>query len=117
MQLACIKLTSLFLNADESDCVQCFICFSCTPQELLENNRNEITSALMKSYPQLLQKYIADKAKISPLVEIIMLLKLELYTLKRQEQVTCCLLAQLLFISVFCFFYFVHLIVEFSDCS
>lgn len=58
-------------------------------QEALENNRREITSAIMKSYPLLLQKYISDKAKVSPLVEIVVLLKLELYTLKRQEQVTC----------------------------
>ncbi|CAA7398500.1 unnamed protein product [Spirodela intermedia] len=55
-------------------------------KEALENNRREITSAIMKSYPHLLQKYIADKAKVSPLVEIVVLLKLELYTLKRQEQ-------------------------------
>uniref|UniRef100_A0A1D1XSG5 Cohesin subunit SA-3 n=1 Tax=Anthurium amnicola TaxID=1678845 RepID=A0A1D1XSG5_9ARAE len=55
-------------------------------KEALENFRREITSAMMKSYPQLLQKYISDKAKVSPLVEIVMLLKLELFTLKRQEQ-------------------------------
>ncbi|XP_078445011.1 sister-chromatid cohesion protein 3 isoform X2 [Wolffia australiana] len=55
-------------------------------REAFENNRQEITSALMKTYPLLLQKYVADKAKVSPLVEITLLLKLELYTLKRQEQ-------------------------------
>ncbi|MQL93436.1 hypothetical protein Taro_026081, partial [Colocasia esculenta] len=54
--------------------------------EALENCRHEITSAMMKSYPQLLQKYASDKAKVSPLVEIVMLLKLELFSLKRQEQ-------------------------------
>lgn len=42
----------------------------------------------MKSYPQLLRKFLADKAKISSLVEIILHLKLELYSMKRQEQVT-----------------------------
>lgn len=56
-------------------------------QEALENSRREITGAMMKNYPQLLHKYIADKAKISPLVEIVLLLKLELYSLKRQEEV------------------------------
>ncbi|WOL18859.1 sister-chromatid cohesion protein 3 [Canna indica] len=55
-------------------------------RETLENSRREITAAMMKSYPQLLHKYIADKAKVSPLVEIMRLLKLELYSLKRQEQ-------------------------------
>lgn len=58
-------------------------------QETLENNRREITTVMMKSYPQLLQKYVADKAKVSSLVEIILLLKLELFSLKRQEQVCC----------------------------
>ncbi|RWW75667.1 hypothetical protein BHE74_00016306 [Ensete ventricosum] len=56
-------------------------------KEALENSRREITVAMMKSYPQLLHKYISDKAKVSPLVEIMGLLKLELYSLKRQEQV------------------------------
>lgn len=42
----------------------------------------------MKSYPQLLRKFMADKAKVSSLVEIIVHMKLELYSLKRQEQVT-----------------------------
>ncbi|CAL9060644.1 unnamed protein product, partial [Musa banksii] len=55
-------------------------------KEALENSRREITAAMMKSYPQLLRKYISDKAKVSPLVEILGLLKLELYSLKRQEQ-------------------------------
>ncbi|URE14703.1 STAG domain [Musa troglodytarum] len=55
-------------------------------KEALENSRREITAAMMKSYPQLLHKYISDKAKVSPLVEIMGLLKLELYSLKRQEQ-------------------------------
>ncbi|WOL10689.1 hypothetical protein Cni_G19448 [Canna indica] len=52
-----------------------------------QDSRRELTVAMMKSYPQLLHKYIADKAKVSPLVEIMRLLKLELYSLKRQEQV------------------------------
>ncbi|KAJ6827296.1 sister-chromatid cohesion protein 3 [Iris pallida] len=55
-------------------------------KEAWEISRREITGAMMKSYPQLLQKYIADKAKVSSLVQIVRLLKLELYSLKRQEQ-------------------------------
>ncbi|XP_020597875.1 sister-chromatid cohesion protein 3-like, partial [Phalaenopsis equestris] len=55
-------------------------------KEALDNNRREITAALMKSYPQLLQKFIADKAKLPALVEILLLLNLELYSLKRREQ-------------------------------
>lgn len=42
---------------------------------------------MMKNYPQLLRKFMADKTKVSSLVEIIMFMKLELYSLKRQEQV------------------------------
>ncbi|XP_073008392.1 sister-chromatid cohesion protein 3 isoform X1 [Typha latifolia] len=55
-------------------------------KEALENSKREITTALVKSFPQLLRKYIADKVKISPLIEIVLLLKLEIYSLKRQEQ-------------------------------
>ncbi|GAB2283024.1 peptidyl-prolyl cis-trans isomerase precursor [Dionaea muscipula] len=55
-------------------------------KEVIENSRRSITVAMMKNYPQLLQKYIADKAKVPPLVEIIMHMNLELYCLKRQEQ-------------------------------
>lgn len=55
-------------------------------KEAIDNFRKEITTALMKSYPQLLYKYISDKAKLPLLVEILMLLNLELYSLKRREQ-------------------------------
>lgn len=55
---------------------------------MFENNRKDITVGMMKNYPQLLRKFMADKAKVSSLVEIIMFMKLELYSLKRQEQVT-----------------------------
>ncbi|OVA11427.1 STAG [Macleaya cordata] len=55
-------------------------------KETLENNRRDITIAMMKNYPQLLRKFMADKAKVSSLVEIIVHLNLELYSLKRQEQ-------------------------------
>lgn len=57
-------------------------------QEILENSKHEITTALLKKYPQLLRKYISDKAKISPLIDMMMLMKLELYSLKRQDQVS-----------------------------
>ncbi|KAJ9171896.1 hypothetical protein P3X46_015198 [Hevea brasiliensis] len=55
-------------------------------KETLENNRRDITMAMMKNYPLLLRKFMADKAKVPSLVEIIMHMNLELYSLKRQEQ-------------------------------
>lgn len=55
-------------------------------KEMFENNRHDITLAMMKSYPQLLRKFMADKEKVQSLVEIIVHLKLELYSLKREEQ-------------------------------
>lgn len=57
-------------------------------QEVFENNKKDITVAMMKSYPLLLRKFISDKAKVSSLVEIVLYMKLELYSLKRQEQVS-----------------------------
>ncbi|KAG9157239.1 hypothetical protein Leryth_004904 [Lithospermum erythrorhizon] len=55
-------------------------------RDMFENNRRDITLAMMKTYPQLLLKFMADKAKVSPLVEIILHMNLELYSLKRQEK-------------------------------
>ncbi|XP_042517338.1 sister-chromatid cohesion protein 3 [Macadamia integrifolia] len=55
-------------------------------KEAQENNRRDITVAMMKNYPQLLRKFMADKEKAPSLVNIIVHLKLELYSLKRQEQ-------------------------------
>ncbi|XP_050237428.1 sister-chromatid cohesion protein 3 [Mercurialis annua] len=55
-------------------------------KEVFESNRRDITIAMTKNYPLLLRKFIADKAKISSLVEIILHMNLELYSLKRQEQ-------------------------------
>ncbi|TVU49773.1 hypothetical protein EJB05_01109 [Eragrostis curvula] len=55
-----------------------------TQKEVLKNRKREITSALLTRYPQLLRKYISDKAKISPLVDLIVLLKVDMY--KRQEK-------------------------------
>lgn len=56
-------------------------------QEVFESNRRDITVAMTKNYPLLLRKFMADKAKIPSLVEIIIHMNLELYSLKRQEQV------------------------------
>ncbi|XP_043711657.1 sister-chromatid cohesion protein 3 [Telopea speciosissima] len=55
-------------------------------KEAQENNRRDITVAMMKNYPQLLRKFMADKEKAPSLINIIVHLKLELYSLKRQEQ-------------------------------
>ncbi|XP_022758099.1 sister-chromatid cohesion protein 3-like [Durio zibethinus] len=55
-------------------------------KEIFENNRRDITVAMMKNYPLLLRKFMADKAKVPSLVEIIVYMNLELYSLKRQEQ-------------------------------
>ncbi|PSS06426.1 Sister-chromatid cohesion protein [Actinidia chinensis var. chinensis] len=55
-------------------------------KEMIENNRRDVTISMMRRYPQLLRKFMADKAKVAPLVEIIIHMHLELYSLKRQEQ-------------------------------
>ncbi|KAH8489459.1 hypothetical protein H0E87_024907 [Populus deltoides] len=54
-------------------------------KEIFENNRRDITIAMMKNYPLLLRKFMADKAKVPSLVEIIVHMNLGLYSLKRQE--------------------------------
>lgn len=56
-------------------------------QEMFENNRRNITVPMMKAYPHLLRKFMSDKGKVAPLVEVIIHMNLELYSLKRQEQV------------------------------
>lgn len=55
-------------------------------KEIFENNKQDITVAMMNSYPLLLRKFISDKAKVSSLVEIVLYMNLEYYSLKRQEQ-------------------------------
>ncbi|CAA0828152.1 Sister-chromatid cohesion protein 3 [Striga hermonthica] len=55
-------------------------------KETFQNNKRDITVAMMKTYPQLLMKFMSDKDKVAPLVEIIVYLNLELYSLKRQEK-------------------------------
>lgn len=56
-------------------------------QEVYEHNRRDITLAMMKNCPLLLRKFMADKTKVPSLIEIIVHMNLELYSLKRQEQV------------------------------
>ncbi|KAI8522779.1 hypothetical protein RHMOL_Rhmol13G0023100 [Rhododendron molle] len=60
--------------------------YSKAQREMMENNRRDVTISMMKRYPQLLRKFMADKGKIAPLVDIITHMNLELYSLKRQEQ-------------------------------
>ncbi|CAN0857602.1 Sister-chromatid cohesion protein 3 [Linum grandiflorum] len=55
-------------------------------RELFETSRRDITVAMMKSYPLLLRKYVAEKSKIPSLVETILYMNLELYSLKRQDE-------------------------------
>lgn len=55
-------------------------------KETFENSKRDITVAMMKNYPQLLRKFMPDKDKVAPLVEIMLHMNLELYSLKRQEQ-------------------------------
>lgn len=67
---------------------------------MFENSKRDITVAMMKTYPQLLRKFMPDKDKVAPLVEIIPHMNLELYSLKRQEQVNSlnCLSTWLIYI-------------------
>nr|XP_027188333.1 sister-chromatid cohesion protein 3 isoform X2 [Cicer arietinum] len=60
--------------------------YSKAQKEIFENNKQDITVAMMKTYPLLLRKFISDKAKVSLLVEIVLYMNLEFYSLKRQEQ-------------------------------
>lgn len=42
---------------------------------------------MVKSHAKLLRKYLADNAKVAAIIEIGMYMQLDLYSLKRQEQV------------------------------
>ncbi|XP_021761058.1 sister-chromatid cohesion protein 3-like [Chenopodium quinoa] len=55
-------------------------------KEVFVTNKREVTVVMMKNYPQLLRKYVVDKAKAPSLIEIVLYMDLELYSLKRQEQ-------------------------------
>nr|GEX63396.1 sister-chromatid cohesion protein 3 [Tanacetum cinerariifolium] len=59
-------------------------CFDC--QEMIKTSKKNIIVCMIKSYLQLMCKYMADKAKVPPLVEIIVHMDLELYSLKSQAQ-------------------------------
>lgn len=54
---------------------------------MFENNKRNITVPMMTAYPQLLRKFMPDKDKVAPLIEIIVHMNIELYSLKRQKQV------------------------------
>ncbi|XP_075102276.1 sister-chromatid cohesion protein 3-like isoform X1 [Nicotiana tabacum] len=55
-------------------------------REMFESCKRDITVAMMRNYPQLLRKFMSDKAKIPYLLEIIVHMNLEIYSLKRQDQ-------------------------------
>ncbi|EPS59370.1 hypothetical protein M569_15437, partial [Genlisea aurea] len=55
-------------------------------KEMFESNKRDVTFAMMKTYPRLLRKFMSDKDKAPPLIEIMVYMNLELYSLKRQEQ-------------------------------
>jgi hypothetical protein len=46
-----------------------------------------MTLAMVKSHAKLLRKYLVDDAKVASIVEIILHMQLNLYSLKRQEHV------------------------------
>lgn len=60
--------------------------YSKVQRETFETNRKDITVSMIKNYSRLLKKFMADKAKIPSLAELVLHMNLELYSLKRQEQ-------------------------------
>ncbi|XP_052623568.1 sister-chromatid cohesion protein 3 [Lactuca sativa] len=69
-------------SGDEGDSWE----MSMSSWEMIDSNRKDITVAMMKNYAPLMRKYMTDKTKVPSLVEIIVHMNLELYSLKRQEQ-------------------------------
>ncbi|CAI9107978.1 OLC1v1007477C1 [Oldenlandia corymbosa var. corymbosa] len=55
-------------------------------RELFDKDRLDITVALMKNYPLLLRKFMADKEKVPYLVEVIVYMNLQLYAQKKEQQ-------------------------------
>ncbi|KAL8198113.1 hypothetical protein R6Q57_024198 [Mikania cordata] len=55
-------------------------------RDIVQSSRKDITFTMMKNYPQLMRKYMADKTKVPSLVEIISHMDLELYSLQSQDQ-------------------------------
>lgn len=56
-------------------------------QEIFDNNRRDITIAMIKNHPLILCKFMADEKKVPSPVEIVVHMSLEHYSLRRQEQV------------------------------
>nr|GFC99917.1 sister-chromatid cohesion protein 3 [Tanacetum cinerariifolium] len=54
-------------------------------KEIIESSKKNITLCMIKNYPQLMLEHMADKAKVPSLVEIIVHMDLELYSLKSQD--------------------------------
>ena len=46
---------------------------------MIESNKKNIIVCMIKNYPQLMRKYMADKTKVPSLVEIIVHMDLDLY--------------------------------------
>ncbi|KAK6268897.1 hypothetical protein QUC31_013057 [Theobroma cacao] len=61
-------------------------CHNKAQKKIFENSRRDVTIAMMKNYPSLLRKFLADKERVLSLLEIIVHMSLELYSLKRQEE-------------------------------
>ncbi|VFQ79972.1 unnamed protein product [Cuscuta campestris] len=55
-------------------------------RETIESNKQTITHVMMKNYPQLLQKFMVDKTKVPYLLEVVVHMNLELYSVKSQNQ-------------------------------
>ncbi|KAK9067654.1 hypothetical protein SSX86_011765 [Deinandra increscens subsp. villosa] len=55
-------------------------------REIVQNSRKDITVTMMRNYPELMRKYMADKTKVPSLVEIISHMNLDLYSLKSEDK-------------------------------
>lgn len=64
-----------------------FLIGLCLLQDLFEANKKEMTMVMIKSLTKLLRKYLVDQAKVPGLVDIILHMNLELYSLQRRETV------------------------------
>ena len=54
-------------------------------QDVFESSMYYITIALMRNYPQLMHKFMSNKAKIPYLLKLIVYMNLYLYSLKIQD--------------------------------
>ena len=54
-------------------------------QDVFESSMYYITIAMMRNYPQLMHKFMSNKAKIPYLLKLIVYMNLHLYSLKRQD--------------------------------